>query len=482
MTEARRRTPDTPLGKPPAQPILGWNRAQPEQRPIGFHAAAAAPSNRTTAHEPVPDPGEGHMMTIAPTGAGKGRSVIIPTLLSYPGPVIVIDPKGENAQVTARRRREMGQDVYILDPFEVVGPDSASFNLLDTIDPNAPDAYEQAMSMAELMSPGRSVTDPFWENSARGLITTLILHVAAARPPVLRNLSEVAYLLNQSMEDIGFTIKEMKRSKCDIVRQLAGGLEATEQKVWASILATARTGTRTFNGSCFATTSFRTDFPLDGIVRGDPISLYLVLPPDKLDSHGALLRLWIGSLMDQLAQRRHRVEQPTLFILDEAAQLGSLEQLRRAITLMRGYGVRTWSFWQDLSQLQRLYPDWETLYNNTRFIQTFGATTHRLAESLAHLLRLPADIDPLRLPPDQLILAEAGRNPRVLDKPDYLEDVPFRGLYDANDFYRSIQEQAETAEDKVPTANSTNGPTQDKSTSEKPRSGPSHFEPQSFRL
>jgi len=186
--------------------------------------------------------------------------------------------------------------------------------------------------------------------------------------------------------------------------------------------------------------------------------------------------------MDQLAQRRHRVEQPTLFILDEAAQLGSLEQLRRAITLMRGYGVRTWTFWQDLSQLQRLYPDWETLYNNTRFIQTFGATTHRLAESLAHLLRLPADIDPLRLPPDQLILAEAGRNPRVLDKPDYLEDVPFRGLYDANDFYRSIQEQAETAEDKVPTANSTNGPTQDKSTSEKPRSGPSHFEPQSFRL
>ena len=443
MTEARRRTDAAPApqGEPPPQPILGWDRAQPERRSIGFHAAA--PEVRTTAHEPVPDPGEGHMMTIAPTGAGKGRSVIIPTLLSYPGPVIVIDPKGENAQVTARRRREMGQDVYILDPFAVLGEDSASFNLLDTINPDAPDAYEQAMSLAELMAPGRAVPDPFWENSARSLITTLILHVASVRPPVLRNLSEVAYLLNQSMEDMAFTIKEMKQSKSELVRRQAGGLEATEAKVWASILSTARAGIRVFNGETFGATSSRTDFPLDGIVRGDPISLYLVLPPDKLDTHGPLLRLWIGTLLDQLAQRRHRVEQPTLFILDEAAQLGSLEQLRRAITLMRGYGVRTWSFWQDLSQLQRLYPDWETLYNNTRFIQTFGATTHRLAESLAHLLRLPADIDPLRLQPGRLILAEAGRNPRVIDKPDYLNDAPFRGLYDDNDFYQPMPPRTE---------------------------------------
>jgi type IV secretion system protein VirD4 len=177
-----------------------------------------------------------------------------------------------------------------------------------------------------------------------------------------------------------------------------------------------------------------------GIVRGEPISIYLILPPDKLDSHGRILRMWIGCLMEQIAQRRFQVPKPTLFILDEAAQLGTLQQLRRAITLMRGYGLRTWSFWQDLSQLQSLYPDWRTLYNNTRYIQTFGATTHLLAESIAHLLRLPGEIDPLKLPHDRLILAEAGRDARVLDKPDYLNDTPFRGLYDANTFYKPMPE------------------------------------------
>ncbi len=46
-----------------------------------------------------------HMMTIAGNRAGKGVSLIIPNLLFYEGSAVVIDPKGENARITARRRR-----------------------------------------------------------------------------------------------------------------------------------------------------------------------------------------------------------------------------------------------------------------------------------------------------------------------------------------------------------------------------------------
>jgi len=433
VTQAKAKTRTESRPTPPAQPILGWTASQ-QTTGIGFQAAKTDSSE--ISGQPVADAGEGHLMTIAPTGTGKGRSVIIPTLLSYTGPVIVVDPKGENYQVTARRRAEMGQQVFKLDPFGVTGNNSDCLNLLDTFDAGARDSYDDAINLAELMVPGKSLPDPFWDDSARLLLATLILHVATARPPVLRNLGEVAYLINQSTEDLGFTIKEMLRSKDELVRRLAGGFSATEPKVWASILTTAKTATGIFNGYGFNEISGRTDIPLDGIVRGDPITIYLILPPEKLDSHGRLLRMWIGCLMDQICKRRHQVNQPTLFILDEAAQLGTLKQLRRAITLLRGYGLRTWSFWQDLSQLKYLYPDWQTLYNNTRYIQTFGATTHLLAESIAYLLRLPRDVDPLTLPPNQLILAEAGREARVMTKPDYLTDPQFHGLYDPNPFYQ----------------------------------------------
>lgn len=45
-----------------------------------------------------------HVMTIAGSRAGNGVSLIIPNLLFYGGSALVIDPKGENARITAGRR------------------------------------------------------------------------------------------------------------------------------------------------------------------------------------------------------------------------------------------------------------------------------------------------------------------------------------------------------------------------------------------
>jgi type IV secretion system protein VirD4 len=45
----------------------------------------------------------------------------VPNLLTYPGSVIIIDPKGEAAAIGARRRREIVQKVHIIDPWGVTG-------------------------------------------------------------------------------------------------------------------------------------------------------------------------------------------------------------------------------------------------------------------------------------------------------------------------------------------------------------------------
>src|ERR1022692_960309 len=59
-----------------------------------------------------------HLLTIAPTRSGKGVSLIVPNLLNYRGAVLVVDPKGENAWITALfRRKLLGQKTVILDPW-----------------------------------------------------------------------------------------------------------------------------------------------------------------------------------------------------------------------------------------------------------------------------------------------------------------------------------------------------------------------------
>jgi len=45
-----------------------------------------------------------HFVTIAGSRSGKGTSAIIPNLCIYPGSVVCLDPKGENASITAARR------------------------------------------------------------------------------------------------------------------------------------------------------------------------------------------------------------------------------------------------------------------------------------------------------------------------------------------------------------------------------------------
>src|SRR3546814_13216040 len=71
-----------------------------------------------------------HLLTMAPTRSGKGVGTIIPNLLTIDRSVICIDPKGENARVTARTRATKGK-VWCLDPFGVSGQPAARYTPSD---------------------------------------------------------------------------------------------------------------------------------------------------------------------------------------------------------------------------------------------------------------------------------------------------------------------------------------------------------------
>ena len=140
--------------------------------------------------------GEGHVLTVAPTRAGKGVSAVIPNLLDYPGSVLVTDPKGENYAVTATWREALGHTVHAFDPFGVVQGEAA-YNPLDLIDAASAEAVDDARLLADmLVLPGaREGEQAFWNEEARGVLTGLILHVAANAPAEMRTLPHVRELL-----------------------------------------------------------------------------------------------------------------------------------------------------------------------------------------------------------------------------------------------------------------------------------------------
>ena len=94
---------------------------------------------------------DGHILTCAPTGAGKGLGGVIPNLLDYPGSAFVLDLKGENFAVTARARRRLGQRVILIDPFGITGAPAQALNWLDTLYPNSPDVVSRAAGLADML-------------------------------------------------------------------------------------------------------------------------------------------------------------------------------------------------------------------------------------------------------------------------------------------------------------------------------------------
>lgn len=440
--------------------LVGWSlELERDHHPMGFSFGDPALTPATGFIDPILMAREGHLMTIAPTGAGKGTGCIVPAMLLYDGPVIVIDPKGENALITARRRREMGQKVAVIDPMGITGLPSTTLNPLDLLDPDGPNLVDDCMAIISNLTgerPGRNTSDgEYWAERGATFVLGVMLHVVSDLPPDKRNLGHVRALVAQAMGETGLyanmaearsgteaqrlagtVLGALEQSRCAEARRIGQMLRLGAISTLGGILSFSQSMVELARGDAITNSLSSTGFDLSAVTRGEPLSIYLVLPPHMLDSHGRLLRLWVHTLMTLITRRNARPAKSTLFLLDEAAQLGTFAPLRRAITLMRGYGLQTWSFWQDPSQLVVLYPhDWQTMVNNCRAVQCFGANTMLAAEAMARIVGYQPAERLLDLKDHEMLLQLSGDAAVVARLPNYLADPAFEGQADPNPFH-----------------------------------------------
>lgn len=399
----------------------------------------AAKEGRHGFPKPIWDEGrEGHLVTVAPTGAGKGVSSIIPALLTWRGPAIVIDPKGENYAVSARRRREMRQRVHVLDPFGVTDCiQPSALNPFDMLGPlrtaSVDDMRVLAHAALQRKTFGKN-NDPYWDLRASALITEAIHYCIAHLPrPTLNDVREVieTYDENASLDRYGPLPFPAHH---EIQKPFMPAGMATD-RTRICITSTAVDHLAFLTNGAVATSLCKSTIDLKKVERGDPMTIYIVLPPDKLATQSKLLRLWLITLLNALSRRGMAPEVPTLLLVDEAAQLGEVKEISTAITLMRGYGVKVWTFWQDLSQIQTTYPaEWQSILNNSAFHQYFGASTPMAARLLQDYLGDTCPRPVTALHSNQLALYRPGQKGSVARTPNYLTDPIFQGLFDCNPF------------------------------------------------
>lgn len=356
-----------------------------------------------------------HIVTIAGSRAGKGRSGIIPNLCLYPGSVVCIDPKGENYKRTASRRGHgttaiegLHQQVRVLAPFHASSVPlevRAAFNPLALIDPEDDEAVETAGLIADALVISGGPKDAHWDESARSWIGAVILLVSVH--PLLtgkRDLVTVKRLIKGTLRLNPFDdrppfeqlYEAMERMADDgIIGEVIAGAAATMREMGkeerGSVLSTVSRNLKFLDskgiqqslcGEC--------DWSLDDLKTApEGFTLYLVLPLRHMATHAR----WLRMIVALLAARMEAIEappatgHPVLAILDEANVLGHLRTIEQSAGFMAGYGLKLWTVWQDLSQLKRHYREsWETFLGNAGTLVFFGNTDLTTLEHLSKRL------------------------------------------------------------------------------------------------
>lgn len=358
-------------------------------------------------------PEDRHLLTVAGSRAGKSVSMIVPNLLDYSGSALISDPKAELANITALRRAEdLGQAVFVLDPFGKAEEWVSDAGLLASFNPLAMlTDPETLVEDADLIADAlviQSGNDPHWDESAKRFLQGLILHVATfPRYGRKRNLCTVRDLLNFGAEvDPAFLTAEDMAAHADlwsdgpppkgfdgllyemrcnpsaghIAQAAAQDMADKPDKERDTILSSARRQTSFLDlprmRAVLTEGTFPRTIPDLDILKTAPggASIYLCLPAGYMRICSRWLRLFVDLALKAVERRETvKTDAPVLFCLDEFPVLGYMPQLEAAAGQLAGFGVRLWPIVQDLTQLKALYNDrWETFIGNAAVVQFFG--------------------------------------------------------------------------------------------------------------
>ncbi len=355
-----------------------------------------------------------HVLVVCGNRGGKGVSYLVPNLALWPGSVLVIDPKGENAMVTARRRgkgsayaKGMGQTVHILDPYgevDVPGEDFSGyrkcFNPMDLLGPQEAESVTIAGRIADSLVQVERASEPHWEESARTLIKDLVLHVASWRdyPAAERHLVSVRRLLrggDRSREELARLLEDDDKaiSGYELLfdamdRNTAFGGVVSEgggyyldqlrnaPRTLAGVISTAARALDFLDDPQMRACVSRSDFRLSDLKTNPKgVSIYVCLPQRMAGTHYGWLRMFAALTIGEMERTRMQPASghPVMMMLDEFPALRRMRVIEDAAAQIAGFGVKMVFVAQTLAQLKDVYKDnWETMVANAGAKIFFG--------------------------------------------------------------------------------------------------------------
>ncbi len=413
--------------------------------------------------------GPEHVMAFAPTRSGKGVGLVVPTLLSWTGSVVVHDIKGENWELTAGWRARFSNCLL----FNPTDRRSARYNPLLEVR-RGENEVRDVQNIADILVDPEGALERrnHWEKTSHSLLVGAILHVLHAEKE--KTLARVATFLSDPGRPFTATLQRMMTTNHlgsaenpqvhPVVASAARELLNKSENERSGVLSTAMSFLGLYRDPTVAGVTAASDWRIADLVDArHPVSLYLVIPPSDISRTKPLVRLVLNQIGRRLTEtlegergsgRRHQL----LMMLDEFPALGRLDFFETSLAFMAGYGVRAFLIAQSLNQIEKAYGENNAILDNChvrvafatndertarRISDALGVATeqramrnyagHRLAPWLAHVMvsrqetarPLLTQGEVMQLPPEDELVMVAGMAPIRARKLRYFEDPLF---------------------------------------------------------
>jgi type IV secretion system protein VirD4 len=401
-----------------------------------------------------------HSLVAAPTRAGKGVGVVIPTLLTFNGSTIVLDVKGELFEMTSRARQTRGDRIFKFSPIDIHGR-THRYNPVDDIVNAADDRkFIEARRLAANLIVAKNKGAEGFLDGAKDLFVAGILAVIERGTPTI---GAVYDLFSQPGEKYKLFAQLAEETQNPDARRIFDNMAANDTKIltsYTSVLGDG--GLNLWADQLVKNATNASDFSIYDL-RRDPTSIYIVVSPNDLEVLSPLVRLLFQQIVSVLQRSLPGKDETfeVLFLLDEFKHLGKMSAIETAITTIAGYNGRFMFVVQTLSAFTENYEQTgkENFLGNTG-VQVFMATADaetpeyiskaigdfsytarsrswqnyemmksniQESEQGAHLIR-PEQIR--LLDDDMEIVLIKGQPPLLIKKVKYYEDKILKKLFD----------------------------------------------------
>ena len=320
---------------------------------------------------PIVSRRENHTLIVARTRAGKGTRIILPTLLKgiSTGSVICVDPKGENAAITARERSNFCH-VHVINPwgelgntFTNLGFPPATYNPLDILDRKDPNAVAVAQSLSVAICPSEGKgKDSYWSDMPARLLAGILLWIAD-QPGETKTLARAREIVSLSRAELKskFLVKMLASTAFGgAIKEAAGAFIDMAPETYSGVMSNLVRFTGFLSDPQIKAATAKSSFSmtdLTGYEVDRPTTVYLVIPPDRIATQKTWLRLMIAAGMHTYKRKPAGEGLRCMFLIDEFASIGKIQEMPTDIATMAGYGVDFTLVIQGIDQLKHNYGD-----------------------------------------------------------------------------------------------------------------------------